>query len=250
MSFISCSLSSRKVLAFSRPELVPYARFQLSGIENIPKTGPAILCGNHRSYFDPMALGMAIAKSGRTVRFLGKKEVFDAPVVGQLASAMGGIRVERGSGSDGPLQAAAEALEAGDLVAIMPQGTIPRGIEFFDPVLKGRWGAARLAAMTKAPIIPIGLWGTEKVWPRNARIPNVLNLTSPPTVTINVGAPVDLKYRSADADTKKLMKTIAALLPPEAREPYEPTDEELLATLPSGFTGDPRARVDRRPGTD
>ena len=123
---------------------------------------------------------MAIARSGRTVRFLGKKEVFDAPVVGQLATAMGGIRVDRGTGSDEPLQAAADALAGGEVVAIMPQGTIPRGPAFFDPELKGRWGAARLAAMTKAPVIPIGLWGTERVWPRSSRLPNVLNMVDPP----------------------------------------------------------------------
>ena len=79
---------------------------------------------------------------------------------------MGGIRVDRGTGSDEPLQAAADALAGGEVVAVMPQGTIPRGPAFFDPELKGRWGAARLAAMSEAPVIPIGLWGTEQVWPR------------------------------------------------------------------------------------
>ena len=130
------------------------------------------------------------------MRFLGKKEVFDAPIVGQLAAAMGGIRVERGTGSDEPLQAAAEALEAGELVAIMPQGTIPRGRAFFDPELKGRWGAARLAQLTEAPVIPVGLWGTEKVWPRSARLPNVLNVADPPLITVRVGSPVELEHRS------------------------------------------------------
>ena len=77
----------------------------------------------------------------------------------------------RASGSDEPLEAAAEALRAGELISMAPQGTIPRGPAFFDPVLKGRWGAARLAAETRAPVIPVGLWGTEKVWPRNARLP-------------------------------------------------------------------------------
>ena len=237
-------------LAFTHPMMFPYARFDISGVENIPDTGPAILCGNHRSYFDVAAMALAISKTGRTVRFLGKKEVFDAPIIGQIASAMGGIRVERGTGSDEPLQAAAEALEAGDIVAIMPQGTIPRGIEFFDPVLRGRWGAARLAAMTGAPVIPVGLWGTEKVWPRNARLPAVLNVVDPPLVTVKVGAPVDMKYRSPDADTKKLMKAISALLPPEGRAKYVPTDAELAATLPAGYQGDPRACYTRRPGTD
>ena len=170
---------------------MPYARFDITGVENIPAAGPAILVGNHRSYFDSAAMSMAIARSGRTVRFLGKKEVFDVPVIGQIATAMGGIRVDRGTGSDEPLQAAADALTGGEVVAIMPQGTIPRGPAFFEPELKGRWGAARLAAMTRAPVIPIGLWGTERVWPRSSRLPNVLNVADPPQVRVRVGAPVD-----------------------------------------------------------
>ncbi len=154
----------RLALSFTHPLFFPYAKFDIEGIEHIPTTGPAIIVGNHRSYFDPVAMAVTIARTDRTVRFLGKKEVFDAPIVGQIAAAMGGIRVDRGTGSDEPLKAAADALEAGDMVAVMPQGTIPRGKAFYDPKLKGRWGAARLAAMTGAPVIPIGLWGTEKVW--------------------------------------------------------------------------------------
>ena len=135
----------RLLFPFVRPGLVPYVTVTIEGEEHIPAEGPAILVANHRSYFDPLAIGFAIAKRGRPVRFLGKKEVFDAPLVGDLARAMGGIRVERGTGSDEPLQEPLDALEAGEMVAIMPQGTIPRGTAFFDPVLKGRWGAARLA---------------------------------------------------------------------------------------------------------
>ena len=115
------------------------------------------------------------------------------------------------------------------MVAVMPQGTIPRGTAFFDPKLKGRWGAARLAAMTGAPVIPVGLWGTEKVWPRSARLPNVLNIVDPPVVTIRVGAPVPLKYQSPDADTKRIMKALMDLLPPESRVKRVPTAEELAA---------------------
>jgi putative phosphoserine phosphatase / 1-acylglycerol-3-phosphate O-acyltransferase len=240
----------RLALSFTHPLLFPYAKFHLSGVEHIPAEGPAIIVGNHRSYFDPMAIAMTIGRTNRTVRFLGKKEVFDAPVVGQLASAMGGIRVDRGTGSDAPLQAAAEALEQGDLVALMPQGTIPRGRAFYDPELKGRWGAARLAAMTKAPVIPVGLWGTEKVWPRSARLPNVLNIVTPPDVTVTVGAPVKLAYRSADADTKKIMRAIMALLPPESRAHREPTPEEIALAMPPGKKGDGSNETTRRPGKD
>jgi putative phosphoserine phosphatase/1-acylglycerol-3-phosphate O-acyltransferase len=240
----------RLALSFTHPLLVPYAKFDIEGTENIPSDGPAIIVGNHRSYFDPLAVAMTIARTERSVRFLGKKEVFDAPVIGQLAAAMGGIRVDRGTGSDEPLKAAVEALQRGEMVAIMPQGTIPRGLAFFDPLLKGRWGAARLAAMSGAPVIPIGLWGTEKVWPRSARLPNVLNVVDPPLVTIRVGTPVDLKYKSPDADTKRIMKALMALLPPESRVKRTPTDEELALTLPRGYKGDVRAEVKRRPGTD
>lgn len=220
------------LLAAARLPAIPYARFDISGVENIPEAGAAIIAGNHRSYFDPLALGMAFARRGRPVRFLGKKEVFDVPVLGQMAKALGGIRVERGSGSDEPLEAAAKALAAGQLVAIMPQGTIPRGEAFFDPVLKGRWGAARLAAMTGAAVIPIGLWGTERVWPRSSRFPHVWNVTNPPLVTIRVGPHVELKHRSADADTKRIMAAISELLPAEAREKRTPTAEELALTYP------------------
>jgi putative phosphoserine phosphatase/1-acylglycerol-3-phosphate O-acyltransferase len=233
-----------------RPELVPYARFDIDGVERIPADGPVIVVANHRSYFDTVAVGLTVARSGRSVRFLGKKEVFDAPVVGALARAMGGIRVDRGTGSDEPLREAARALEAGELVALMPQGTIPRGRAFFEPELKGRWGAARLAAMTRAPVVPLGLWGTEKVWPRSARLPNVLNVVSPPLVTVRVGEVVPLEYGDVDADTKRIMTAIADLLPPESRVRRDPTPAELTRTLPAGYKGDPDAEVERRPGKD
>ncbi|MDP2293353.1 MAG: HAD-IB family hydrolase [Actinomycetota bacterium] len=240
----------RLALSFTHPLFFPYAKFQIDGTDRIPATGPAIIVGNHRSYFDSAALAVAIAQTDRTVRFLGKKEVFDAPVVGQIASAMGGIRVDRGTGSDEPLMAAAEALANGDLVAMMPQGTIPRGRAFYEPELKARWGAARLAALARVPVIPVGLWGTEKVWPRSARVPNMLNVVMPPTVSITVGAPVKLAYKSPDADTKKIMKAIMALLPPESREWHEPTAEEIALALPPGYKGDLQHESVRRPGTD
>jgi putative phosphoserine phosphatase/1-acylglycerol-3-phosphate O-acyltransferase len=243
----------RAIMPLARPELVLYAHLHVTGVEHIPSNGPAILCGNHRSYYDPLAIGFAVAKKGRPVRFLGKKEVFDAPVVGDLARAMGGIRVDRGTGSDEPLKEAAAALEAGEVVVILPQGTIPRGLAFFDPKLKGRWGAARLAAMTRAPVVPMGLWGTEQVWPRNARLPNLLNLTDPPDVSITVGRPVDLTYDDPGSDTERIMDAIVDLLPPEAHEFRQPTDEELARSLPAGFHGDPidyDHEEGRRPGED
>ena len=106
-----------------------------------------------------------------------------------------------------------------------------------------------MAAMTKAPVIPVGLWGTEKVWPRSARAPK-LALGARPEVTVTVGTAVKLNYRSANADTGKIMKAIMALLPDEARVKRTPTADELARTYPPGYSGDPTAETDRRPGTD
>ena len=96
----------------------------------------------------------------------------------------------------------------------------------------------------------MGLWGTEKVWPRNARLPDVMNITDPPDITVTVGPPVELSYEDPDRDTAAIMAAIVELLPPEGREHHEPTGEELARTYPSGWTGDPDAEVARRPGTD
>jgi putative phosphoserine phosphatase / 1-acylglycerol-3-phosphate O-acyltransferase len=234
---------------FAPVEGVLNARIQITGLEHVPGRGGAILAFNHRSYFDAAVVNLVAARAGRAVRGLGKREVLDAPVLGQLARAVGTIRVDRGTGSDEPLEAAAEALRAGEMVMIAPQGTIPRGPAFFDPELKGRWGVARLAAMTRAPVIPMGLWGTEQVWPRNARLPRIHPLRRP-HVTVRIGSPVDLTYDDPDTDTKRIMAALAELLPPEGRERRTPTEEELRRTYPAGYRGDPAREAARRPGRD
>ncbi len=216
-----------------RPEAFPYARFDLHGLKNIPTSGPVLLASNHRSYFDVAALGLVAARLGRPVRFMAKQEVFDAPVVGWLARALGGIPVERGSGSSDPMGRAAAALRAGEVVIVLPQGTIPRGEEFFDPVLHGRTGTARLAAESGAPVVPIGLWGTERVWPRASKIPNMTNLQHPPRVRVSVGSAVPMGLEDAVADTAVLMAAIVDLLPDEARFERTPTPEDVARTRPS-----------------
>ncbi len=89
------------VRPFFRPEAFPYARFSICGTEHIPRRGPVLLASNHRSYFDVAAIGLVAARLGRPVRFLAKQEVFDAPIVGRLARALGGIPVERDQKSSG-----------------------------------------------------------------------------------------------------------------------------------------------------
>ncbi len=219
---------------FVRKLSFPYARFDVAGVENVPERGPVLLASNHRSYFDVAALALVAREIGRPVRFLGKKEIFDAPVVGMIARALGGIAVDRGSsvGSGASLRAAESALKAGEVVVVLPQGTIPRGYDFFDPVLHGKTGAARLAASTGATVVPVGLWGTERVWPRSCRLPDMTLIRNPPTVTVRVGKPVGLSLVDAKADTETIMGAVSALLPPESRERHEPTPEELARTKP------------------
>jgi putative phosphoserine phosphatase/1-acylglycerol-3-phosphate O-acyltransferase len=216
-----------------RAEAFPYARFDVDGVDHIPTEGPVLLAANHRSYFDVAAIGLVAARLNRPVRFMAKQEIFDAPVVGRLARVLGGIAVDRGSGSSDPMSRASAALRAGEVVIVLPQGTIPRGDAFFDPILSGKTGAARLAAETGAPLVPIGVWGTEEVWPRSSKLPNMRALGHPPMVTVRVGAPVDLAHHDAVADTETLMSAISGLLPKESRAQRIPTGEELARTQPS-----------------
>ncbi len=217
-----------------RPELFPYARFDIAGVERIPRRGPVLIAANHRSYFDVAALALVAARLGRPVRFLAKKELFDAPVIGQLARVLGGISVDRAGQTDQALAEAVRALEAGEVLVILPQGTIPRGREFFEPVLQGRTGVARLAARTGAPVVPIGLWGTEQVWARSARLPDFLNVVHPPTVHVRVADAVAVDHRDARRDTAAIMDAIVDLLPPEARLPADPDPSDVARTVPPG----------------
>lgn len=217
---------------------VPFARFDIAGVEHIPARGAAIVAANHRSYFDTAAYAMAVFKAGRNPRGLAKKELFDAPVIGQLMRASGAICVDRKRSGRDAYEAAEQALRAGEVLIVAPQGTIPRGESFFDPELKGKSGVSRLAAATGAPVIPLGVWGTEQVWPRSSRVPNVANLLHPPTVRIRVGPPVDgLTGSDFRADTQRIMEAITELLPPEAKVRRIPTDDELARTYPPGWRG-------------
>ncbi len=229
------------IRTLTRPEFFPGVKFRIEGVEHVPRTGAVIIASNHRSYFDPLAIGLAIAKAGRNGRFMGKKEVFDAPIVGQFAKAMGAIRVDRGTGSDAPLKEAAKALDGGEVVVILPEGTIPRGEAFFDPILKGKKGTARLAAMTGASIVPLGVWGTEKVWPRSSKVPSLLRFNDPHEVILRFGPPLVLASSPAGsdeasiaADTEAIMTAIMNLLPAESRIAREVSAEELARTTPDG----------------
>ena len=244
----------RLAMAFTRPSLVPYADIEIDGVEHIPADGPAILVGNHRSYFDAGGDGDG-RRQVRTHRALPRQE--------------GGVRRpgpgldRQGDGRDPRRSRHADRTsrcrlrsrrsQGGEMVALMPQGTIPRGPAFFEPELKGRWGAARLAQLTGAPVIPVGLWGTEKVWPRSARVPQHPQRARPARGHgVGRRARSTLKHKSLDADTKRIMKAIVELSRPRRRlRSRTRPPEELAATYPPGLQGRPASQGDRsrRPGT-
>ena len=115
------------------PELMPYVRFDIDGTEGIPPRGPAILVANHRSYFDSAAMSMAIARSGRTVRFLGKKEVFDAPVDRRRWRRDGRDPRRPRHRQRRAVAGRGRCVDRRRDRGVDAPGTIPRGPAFFDP---------------------------------------------------------------------------------------------------------------------
>jgi putative phosphoserine phosphatase/1-acylglycerol-3-phosphate O-acyltransferase len=215
-----------------RPEAFPYARFDVEGLEHVPDQGPVVLAANHRSYFDVAALAVVAARLGRPVRFLAKRQLFGAPLLGSLARAIGGIPVDRDGRGAEAVRTAESALRAGEVVLILPQGTIPRGEAFFDPVLQGKTGAVRLAQATGAALVPVGIWGTDRVWPRSAYVPDVTRVLDPVPVRVRVGPALPPGTGLVAEETVALMAAISALLPPEATVERAPTEDELRRTFP------------------
>lgn len=231
------------IRAFAHPLLAPFD-LALEGAEHIPESGPCIIAANHRSYADPVVLATVASRRGRKLRYLGKKEVFDAPVLGQMARVLQQIRVDRGTGSAQPLREAVDALARGEAIGIFPQGTIPRGEAFYAPRLHGKTGVARMALLTGAPLIPVALWGTEHLWPRSSRLPKPS--IGKRKVFARAGEPVAIAGSASDANddavvaerTQQVMDAIAALLPDEVREPAPPTPEQIAAATPPNVRTD------------
>src|SRR3954469_22537551 len=140
----------------------------IEGADRVPRVGGVILCPNHRSFMDSLFVPAAVE---RPVSFLAKAEYFDRRRTAWLFRATGQIPVRRGSpaGARAALGAARDVLVAGGIVGIYPEGTRSR-----DGLLhRGNLGPARLALDTGAPLVPIGLIGTEDVQPPGARLPRV-----------------------------------------------------------------------------
>jgi 1-acyl-sn-glycerol-3-phosphate acyltransferase len=136
-------------------------KFTVTGVENLPVTGGAVIAINHTGYLDFTFAGLPAYKQhrGRKVRFMAKKEVFDSKMTGALMRAMRHIEVDRNSGADSYDQACRK-LKEGDLVGVYPEATISRSFE----IKEFKSGAARMALACDVPIVPIVVWGAQRIW--------------------------------------------------------------------------------------
>ncbi len=173
-----------------KPPLIVLTRRDWRGMENVPKTGGAILVVNHTSHADPFTAAHYIYDSGRDPRFLAKSTLFPIPLIGRVLRGAGQIPVYRGT-SDAvkSLSAAIEAVKAGEAVIIYPEGTLTRDRNLWP--MRGKTGVARLWLATGAPVIPVAQWGSERIY---HPITKRLRLWPKIPVTVVAGPPIDLEH--------------------------------------------------------
>ena len=180
-------------------------RFDFQGVHHIPRDGGAILSINHVGYLDFALTGTAALPTGRYVRFMAKKEVFDNKLAGPLMRGMHHISVDRSSGT-ASFVAALRALRAGEIVGIFPEGTISVSFEIKE--LKS--GAVRLAMGSGVPVIPTIVWGSQRVWTKKVKR-NLRREKFP--VTVAFGEPLYFdKQSDVEASESLLRETMIMML--------------------------------------
>lgn len=134
-------------------------KFTVSGVEHVPRTGGAVMAINHVGYLDFTFAGLAARPTGRLVRFMAKKEVFDHRISGPLMRGMKHIPVDRHGAAGDSYQLAVKALSAGEIVGVFPEATISLSYE----LKEFKTGAARMAMEAGVPILPCVVWGSQRV---------------------------------------------------------------------------------------
>ena len=204
------------------PVMRVWTRPTWSGQERMPPTGGVILVPNHVSHFDPLVVAHYVYASGRWPRFLGKASLWKVPVVGFMLRKTLQIPVERGSvEAVKSLDALIAALNEGGAVLIYPEGTTTREPDLWP--MRGKTGAARLALVTGAPVIPIANWGAQQVFdPRTNKLK--LRLRTP--VSVTTGEPVDLSRWAGETPSRAVLDQMTDAIMLEIRD--------LLAQLREG----------------
>jgi 1-acyl-sn-glycerol-3-phosphate acyltransferase len=188
--------------SFVSPVLHTYFRGNIYGAEHVPKDGPLIVVSNHASDFDPPILSNCV---GRPVSYMAKEELFRVPVFKQAIELYGAYPVKRGKGDRSAIRSALERLDQGWAVGIFLQGTRTHDARIPSPKL----GAALIAAKAHAPILPVSLWGTEKIIKKGSRFPKSV------PVTVRIGVPLDppssTDKEALEAVTQRCTQEIHAL---------------------------------------
>ncbi|MFD3550413.1 lysophospholipid acyltransferase family protein [Streptomyces sp. NPDC058655] len=180
----------RLAAVIAKPPLVVLFKRDWRGMEHIPAEGGFITAVNHNSYLDPLSYAHFQYNTGRVPRLLAKAALFKVPIVGAILHGSGQIPVYRESTNAlDAFRAAVEAIERGECVAFYPEGTLTRDPDMWP--MAGKTGAARVALVTRAPVIPVAQWGANLAMPPYAK-ENRLRLFPRKTLQVLAGPPVDL----------------------------------------------------------
>jgi len=187
-------------------------RISVDGAEYIRRDGGAVLASNHVSYLDFIFCGLGAQHAGRRVRFMAKQEIFAHRIAGPLMRGMHHIPVDRNSGI-GSYKAALAALKEGEVVGVFPEATISQSFIVKD--IKG--GAARMAAAAEVPLIPMALWGGQRLWTKGR--PRALTRRHVP-ISILVGEPLRPRRRDDQAEVVAELRTRMSTLLDRAQREY------------------------------
>ncbi len=217
-------------------------KFTITGEDNVPRQGGAVMALNHVGYLDFTFGGLAARPAGRLVRFMAKKEVFDHPVSGPLMRGMGHIPVDRTGKAADSFVLAVEAARQGEVVGVFPEATISESFE----LKEFKTGAVRMAREAGVPLLPTVLWGSQRVWTKGRS----RDLTRGTPIRIVVGEPyvpdAALDAAAATADLKTRMQ--ALLEQARATYPGGPRTPDDTWWLPaaSGGTAPTLAEAEER----
>jgi 1-acyl-sn-glycerol-3-phosphate acyltransferase len=190
-------------------------KLELRGTEHIPATGGAVLACTHVSYLDFIFCGLAGLPTKRRTRFMAKQQIFANRIAGPLMRGMHHISVDRSAGQASYREAVA-ALRAGEVVGVFPEATISRSFTV-KPI---KTGAVRMAAEAGVPLIPMTVWGSQRLWTKGR--PRNLTQRHVP-ILIRAGEPVHpAAGDDQDALTQDLRTRMSALLD-EAQHDYPTT---------------------------
>ncbi|WP_329174271.1 MULTISPECIES: lysophospholipid acyltransferase family protein [unclassified Streptomyces] len=208
----------RLAAVIAKPPLIVLFKRDWRGMEHIPVNDGFITAVNHNSYLDPLSYAHFQYNTGRVPRFLAKAGLFKPLFVGSVLRGTGQIPVFRETtDAANAFRAAVAAIEAGECVAFYPEGTLTRDPDQWPMVSKT--GVARVALLTKAPVIPVAQWGANEVMPPYAKEKR-LRLFPRKTLRVLAGPPVDLDAfygqeptaETLRAVTETIMRSVAELL--------------------------------------